>query len=72
MSLWSGQQQLGQDCVTVDWECAFSVRLGARSVRTGLCLLLTGAPWAGTVSTLSLGAPWAGLGWGSTLSLEAH
>lgn len=39
-------------------------------MRTGLCLLLlTEAPWAGTVSALSLGAP--GLGCGSALSLEA-
>lgn len=73
MNLWSGQQQSGYDCVTVDRAYAFSVRLGAEDGAVSPRFdwssqghgqsppLAWELPGLGCGSTLSLGAPWMGI-----------
>lgn len=55
VNLLSGQQQVGQVCVSVDRESCGLLHQSGNSVRAGLCLLLlTRTPGAETVPTLSL------------------
>lgn len=55
VNLLSGQQQVGQVCVSVDQESCGLLHQSGNSVRAGLCLLLlTRTPGAETVPTLSL------------------